>query len=152
MKGVLVVFAVIALLVGCLFVLQIGGFITGWLGEGAQVAREELGPRALLKKYEWFKDVAARLQSFESNISVFEATEKATRETYGEPASWPRDVREDLALQRQEVQGQKLVYNDLAAQYNAQMAKINWRFCNIGTLPEGANEPLPREFTRYLNK
>jgi hypothetical protein len=44
-----------------LVVLPITCIAVGWFGEAATVAREELGPRALLKKYAWFKDAAASI-------------------------------------------------------------------------------------------
>ena len=49
----------IALLSALVFVLGAG---FGWFGEAAQVTREEFGPRAMLGKYEWFKDAAAQLE------------------------------------------------------------------------------------------
>jgi hypothetical protein len=45
--------------------------------------------------------------------------------------------------------GIKASYRTLAAEYNAAMAKFNYRFANAGDLPEGATEPLPREFATY---
>ena len=44
----------------------------------------------------------------------------------------------------------KAAFNSLAADYNANMAKINFAFCNIGTMPAGADIPLPREFRQYI--
>ena len=41
MKGALAVILVVALLGGGFFVLSAGGFLASWIGEGAQVAREE---------------------------------------------------------------------------------------------------------------
>jgi hypothetical protein len=40
-------------------------------------------------------------------------------------------------------------YNDLAARYNSAMAKINWRFANVGDVPAGS-EALPREYREYV--
>lgn len=41
-------------------------------------------------------------------------------------------------------------YNSLAVEYNAAMAKINFSFTNIGELPKGASQPLPREYKPYI--
>ena len=49
----------------------------------------------------------------------------------------------------QEVSGITAGLNALASEYNAQMAKWNWRFTNVGQLPKGATEALPREFKPY---
>lgn len=127
----------------------IGGFF-GWFGEAATVARQELGPRALLDKYEWFKDAHAQLDKKVADIAVYESRVTDLRKTFGEDASqWPRDIREEYRMDRSEVAGVIASYNLLAAQYNAQMAKINYRFTNVGMLPDGATEPLPREYAPY---
>ena len=44
------------------------------------------------------------------------------------------------------------MHNQLCAEYNSAMSKFNYRFTNIGDLPEGATEPLPREYKPYINK
>jgi len=62
------------------------------------------------------------------------------------------DVREQVGLWQSEVAGITASYNALAADYNAQMSKINYRFCNVGDLPRGATDPLPREFKPYQTK
>ncbi len=62
---------------------------------------------------------------------------------------WPREDREQYNLWQSEVAGIKASYNTLAAEYNAQMSKMNWRFTNVGELPKGAETPLPREFKPY---
>jgi hypothetical protein len=46
----------------------------------------------------------------------------------------------------------KYSFNQLAADYNAQMAKINYAFCNVGQLPQGATTPLPREYKPYIGE
>jgi hypothetical protein len=48
-----------------------------------------------------------------------------------------------------EVAGVKASYNSLAAEYNANMVKVHWAFCNAGDLPAGAAEALPREYKPY---
>jgi hypothetical protein len=48
-----------------------------------------------------------------------------------------------------EISGMKASFNDLAAEYNAAMVKINFAFINVGQLPQGATEALPREFKPY---
>ena len=63
-------------------ILSIGGFVCGWFGEAAQVAQEEFGPRELLKKYEWFKDVAASLDAKKANIEVYAGRITALQEDY----------------------------------------------------------------------
>ena len=142
------------------FVLIIGlvvaaiGYPLGWFGEAANVAQQEFGAKALLTKYEWFKDSAAALEKKQADISVYESRIKNMADGYKalERQKWPRDDREQYNTWSSEVAGVKASYNSLAAEYNAQMAKFNWRFVNAGELPRGADSPLPREFKPYINQ
>jgi hypothetical protein len=65
---------------------------------------------------------------------------------------WDRVDKQTMSQWKAEFAGIKGAYNDAASRYNAQMAKFNWRFTEIGSLPEGATEPLPREFKPYVEK
>ena len=47
------------------------GYSLGWFSETAQVTQEEFGPRAMLEKYEWFKDAAAQLDKKQADITVY---------------------------------------------------------------------------------
>ena len=146
-KVILAVFA-LSVLVGGL------GYVAGWFGEAAKVVQEEFGPRAMLEKYEWFKDAAANLEKKQADITVYDGRMTAMGETYkGLPRQkWPREDREQHNVWVSEVAGVKASYNQLAADYNSQMAKFNWRFANVGELPKGADRPLPREFKSYETK
>ena len=130
------------------------GFVLGWFGEAARVTQEQFGPQALLSKYEWFKDASAALDKKQADIAVYDARFKALKEAYVNVprAKWPRDDREQLSIWQSEVAGIKASYNDLASQYNAQMAKFNYRFANVGELPKGADKPLPREYKTYIGE
>lgn len=122
--------------------------------EAVDVGMEEAGPRALLKKYQWFKDASAQLDKKTADIKVYEARFKSMDEGYkGQRRSeWAREDREQFNLWTSEVAGIKASYNGLAAEYNAAMAKINWAFCNQGDLPKGADVPLPREYKPYITQ
>src|SRR3990167_7025376 len=130
------------------------GYGLGWFGEAAKVAQEEFGPRTMLEKYEWFKDAAAQLEKKQADITVYDGRMKAMNEIYADLArqKWPREDREQHNVWSSEVAGVKASYNSLAAEYNAQMAKFNWRFANVGELPNGADKPLPREFKSYATQ
>lgn len=127
-------------------------YLLGWFGQAGQVAREEFGPRATLEKYEWFKNGAAQLDKKQADIGVYEGRMTAMNDTYKALTrdKWPREDREQYNVWSSEVAGVKASYNSLAAEYNAQMAKFNWRFANRGDLPQGATDPLPREFKAYV--
>lgn len=131
-------------------ILAAAGYVFGWFGEAAAVTQEEFGPREALRKYEWFKDAAAALDKKRADIRIYETEIADLSEIYGEaPTGWPRDARQSYAQRRSELLGVRSSYNSLAAEYNAQMAKFNWRFAEAGQLPKGATEPLPREFKPY---
>jgi hypothetical protein len=125
-------------------------FVLGVFGEAAEVAQEEFGPRALLKKYEQFKDQSAMLDKkvadigvYEVNLAEFDSMDRKEMDRF--------DKAEKAQL-KLELAGLKASYNKLAAEYNSNMSKFNYEFCNVGTLPKGATEPLPREFKPYINK
>jgi hypothetical protein len=122
--------------------------------EAVDVGVEEAGPRALLKKYQWFKDASAQLDKKQADIKVYEARFKSMEDGYkGQRRSeWAREDREQYNLWTSEVAGIKASYNGLAAEYNAAMVKINWAFCNKGELPKGAEQPLPREYKPYITQ
>ena len=63
-----------------------------------------------------------------------------------------RSDKEQMYVWMSEVAGIKASYNQLVSEYNSQMSKLNWRFCNVGNLPQGATEVLPREYKPYETK
>ena len=118
------------------------------------VAVQEFSPKVLLEKYEWFKDAAASLDKKRADMGVYQSRIDALKRDYANTprASWARDDREQMSIWQSEAAGIKASYNQLAAEYNAQMAKFNWRFTEVGNLPQGATVPLPREFKPYVEE
>ncbi|MBA4234002.1 MAG: hypothetical protein C0465_25860, partial [Ralstonia sp.] len=112
MKWIFVVFAL-----ACF-----GGVLSygiGWIGEAGQVVKEQFSPRALLQKYEWFKDASAQLDAKVANIDAAQARIKSMNETYaGTPRNqWVRADVEQYNLWQNEVSGLKANFNNLAAEY-----------------------------------
>lgn len=147
----------VSVLIGALFALAIvacvlvaGCWALSYTGEAGRVAREEFGPRAMLQKYEWLKDAAAQLDKKRADIDVF-SSQLAALELLP-PESWDRIDKEQRMLLLQQLAGIKSSHNGLSAKYNAQMAKFNWRFAEAGRLPQGATDPLPREFKPYVTQ
>jgi hypothetical protein len=130
-------------------------YVVGYFQEGAQVVKEETSPRALLKKYQWFKDVSAQLDAKKKNIEAQQARLTGLEDAYkvdGKPQprnQWARTDLEQYNQVQAEISGMKASFNDLAAEYNAAMVKINFAFINVGQLPQGVTEALPREFKPY---
>jgi len=145
-------FGIVCLAAFCMLGLFIASIVFGWIGGAADVVQEQVGARELLRKYEWFKTASAALDEKKANIEVFTKRVTDFNESYkGVPRKdWPRDDRERHGQITTELVGLKAAFNSLAADYNAQMAKINWQFCNIGDLPKGADRPLPREYKPYI--
>jgi hypothetical protein len=143
--GGLLLFFGVAL--GCL------GYVGGWFNEAGKVAQDELGPRALLKKYETFKDLSAAIDKSDADIKVYESRLKSIEDQYKgvQRKDWAREDIAQHSLAASELAGLKANRNRLAAEYNSQMAKENWKFANAGELPAGA-KPLPREYREYTEK
>lgn len=137
--------ALIGILVLVAFV-GLASYGLGWCGEAGQVAKEEFGPRASLRKYEWFKNAAQQLQAKQANIEASEADLAASKAEWAStaPTDVPRDVREALDLRRKEVLGLKANFNQLAAEYKANVSKVNWKAMNV--------DNLPSEFTEYVSQ
>ena len=137
-----------------IFILAVLGAFAGLLGRGcsmageaATVAQKELGATALSKKYEWFKNASAQLDKKRADIKVYE-----NQIARGAGKATDRFTQDRVFQWETELMGVRSSYNALAAEYNAQMAKINWRFTNIGDLPNGASEPLPKSFKPYTEE
>jgi hypothetical protein len=103
-------------------------------------------------KYRWFKDVVNQLDKKRADVQVYEGRLKAMAEPYKTlpREKWLREDREQYNVWSSEVAGVKAGYNSLAAEYNTHMAKFNWRFANIGHVPQGAQQ-LPRDFPEYAS-
>lgn len=144
------------LLFVCVAIFALGGigFVFGIFGEAAKVTQEQFGPQALLTKYEWFKDASAQLDKKQADIGVYEGRFKRLESAYSgvSRTKWARDDREQMGIWQSEVAGVKASYNQLAADYNSQMSKFNYRFTNVGDLPRGAEKPLPREYKPYIGE
>jgi hypothetical protein len=116
-----------------------------WFGaRTVNVVAEQIDPAELLRKYELFKDEAAQLDAKLASIKIKQKQIDSMKEM-----PMDRTNREQLMIWQQELGGMKYSYNGLAADYNAQMVKINYRFTNVGDLPKGATTPLPREYKPY---
>lgn len=125
----------------------------GWFSEAGQVAREEFGPRALLKKYEWFKDASAQLDKKRADIKVYQVRIDSMKTDYEGTArkDWDRTDKEQMSVWQAEVAGVKASYNGLAAEYNSAMVQFHKKMLNCGEIPQGAVEQLPRNYKPYID-
>ena len=145
---------ILTALVMLLIIMSVGCTACNWGSKAVAVVAKEVDPAYLLKKYEWFKDQAAALDSMNAKIETLRNRLNDFDKRYKDVdiLSIPESVlaRRDQAAT--ELAGVIAKYNNMASEYNAQMAKINWAFTNVGQLPKGATEPLPREFREYKSE
>lgn len=149
--------------VGCLlFVLSMGlsaaGGVWWWIKstahEAVQVAHDEIGPAALNAKYKWFKDTLAALDAKRATLHQWEGKGKRLESQYaGTPRNqWARADLSSLNQWATETDAMVASYNDLAAEYNAAMAKFHTAFVNAGKVPAGGDASLPREVREYIRE
>lgn len=147
----LVVWGIVTLFVLGVLVWFLGS-VCAVANNAQQTAMQEFSPSALLAKYEWFKDAHAALDAKRANLQVYESRLTRMEKAYGENrGKWPADERERADIWESEQAGIAASYNLLAAEYDAEMAKFNYRFANVGELPKGAETPLPREYAPYVS-
>ena len=158
MKGFLIVIGIGALLISlsvlgfvCHIAGTAGNFVGGAVDNAGQVAKKEFYPDALLRKYEWFKDASAQLDKKQADIQIYTNKVKDMHKEYEgtKRKDWDRTDKETFSVWEQELAGIRASYNGLASEYNAQMSKFNYKFCNIGECPPGSTNPLPREYKPY---
>ena len=130
------------------------GLVGGAVTNTASVVKKEFYPDALLRKYEWFKDASAALDKKQADMKVYDARLKSLTDQYVGVSriKWPRDDREQMSIWQSEAAGIRASYNQLASEYNAEMVKFNWKFTNVGDMPPGATNPLPREYKPYVEQ
>lgn len=120
--------------VGTLF---IAGFVVLLIVVGVVVmdvgstAYDEVGPRATMRKYEWFKDAYAQTQAKEQDIRNY--TSRIQRLRAIEKPSVLQ--QQELFQTETELQGMIMSYNSLAQEYNASSSKFNWEFAKSDELP-----------------
>jgi hypothetical protein len=144
------IFGLVCLVFVLTIALSIGGCVLGWFGRAVDVVQQQVDPFELQRKYELFKDEAAQLDKKKADIAVYEKRFHAFGSKGVDcPQTLNRTAFEQCMVWEQEVSGIIASYNSLAAEYNAQMAKWNYAFTNVGQLPKGADVPLPREYKPY---
>lgn len=143
------VFKVLAIVMFIGFGLSAVGHVMGWFGEAAQVAKAEFGPKAALAKYEWFKNAAAELDKKQADIKVY--SKKLSLFTGVDRKDMDRTDKEQLSQWHVELAGVTAAYNGLAAEWNSQKSKFNWKVFE-GDLPIGATDLLSREYAPYIGE
>lgn len=114
-----------------------------YCGNAAGTVHKQFSPSALLKKYEYFKDLSAAIDSKRADLNAYKAN-------LADYVVTDKDSRFYYEQSKAEAMGILMMHNNLVAEYNAGMSKFNYAFCNVGSMPASNLEPLPREFKPYL--
>lgn len=120
------------------------GILLNTCSDTEKVINKEFSPSALLKKYEYFKDASAAIDKQRADIDMYQKEIESMSST-------DKDDKFYIQQRKSELIGIISIHNQLCSDYNSAMSKFNYRFTNVGDLPEGAVFPLPREHKPYIN-
>ncbi len=120
--GLIIVFLVIVAAI----VFVIGVYVLDWFGEATDVAKEEFGPRAALKKYEWFKNKSNSLSAAEKTIRITDGALTDFKESAGPRDKWTFEDKDEYSRLSTDLRGQKAHFEQLKAEYRAACEKVNW--------------------------
>jgi len=115
-------------------------FFLNMCSDASNTVQKEFSASAMLKKYEYFKDVSAAIDEKRATIDMYQSVLL----TIEDKTSF------DYQQTRTEMQGLISMHNSLCSEYNSAMSKFNYAFCNKGTLPASNLDPLPREIKPYI--
>lgn len=120
----------------------------GIWGDAASTVKKEYSASAMLKKYEWFKDASATLESKLQTIKVYDQNMIDMHNDYIDiyRKDWDRLDKAQYNQWKVELAGLKASYNQLASEYNSQSNKFNWSPFNSDT------EVPPNEIKQLLVK
>lgn len=135
---------ILAWVIVVFIVLTILGMTCNWFSDGAKVVNTQFNPSALLKKYEYFKDLSAAIDKKRADIDMYQ-TEIADMKVED------KDDKFYIQQRKSELLGIISIHNSLCAEYNSAMSKFNYKFTNKGDLPATNLEPLSREIKPYIN-
>lgn len=110
------------------------GCALGFIGEGAQVVHDEFGPKAALKKYEWFIDQSNSIEKMNNDIKTYTQRVQDVDNrysTYGaDRTKWTPAIQvqynHDRGLAYDDLTAVVTQRNNLVREYNAESSKFNW--------------------------
>lgn len=142
-------------IVGIVFLLAIAGIITKVVFFPVHVADKAvdtangvvdktLNADNVLQNYENFKDLYHDAKSQVMNIETAKKSMEQIKETYGDPSTWTKDVRENYNFQQQNINGYMMQYQSLVKEYNSDSSKMNKNLFKDKNLPS----ELPLDYTQ----
>ena len=128
--------------------LGIIGYVAGWFSEAGEVAQDEFGPRAAVRKYEWFKNKSNSLNAAEKVIKITEGAIEDFKESAGPRGNWTFEDKEEYSRLTTDLRGQKAFFENLKAEYRAACKKANWEiFKDDDEVVKWADEVTSGEIT-----
>lgn len=124
--------------------LTVISFTCNWFSDGVKTVEKEFSPSAMLKKYEDFKNLSAAIDKKRADIEMYQEEIKSMTGN-------DKDDKFYREQRKAELMGIIASHNTLCQQYNAAMSEFNYRFTNVGDLPQTNLTPLPREYKPYIN-
>ena len=106
----------------------------------AKVVYKEYSPEAMLKKYEYFKELSGSIDEKRATLEIYESQLKGIKDQ--ESFNYQQLSAEALGI--------AAMHNKLCKEYNVAMSEFHYRFCNKGDLPASNLEVLPREIKPYI--
>lgn len=140
MKNLILAVLAIFLCIGAL------SYLVRSCDDATEVAHKEFDASALLKKYEYFKNMSGAIDKYRADIDMYRS-----EISENDVAVKDKDDKFYLQQRKSELLGIISMHNALCSQYNTAMSKFNYRFTNVGDLPATNLQPLPREYKPYIN-
>jgi hypothetical protein len=140
---------VIGLLIVMGAILGVVGYAFNWCGDAAQVTRDEFGPKAMIQKYEWFKEQSAAIKKMDQDIVLFEKRSVSVVSQYKDygqdKTKWPMDIRLQYNRAKEQARDDLMAVvsqrNNLVKEYNAAGSKFNWKpFATDPSAPQAVFE------------
>jgi hypothetical protein len=78
-----------------------------------------------IANYEQFKDLYNGAKAQAQNIKNAEKSIEDLKALYGDPSTWTKDVREEYAFLKQNMDGYLMQYQSIVKEYNANSSKVN---------------------------
>lgn len=131
-------------------VVGVGAFTCNIWNDSIKTVQKEFAPSALLKKYEYFKDLSAAIDKKRADVDIYTEALQEYYDSSGKMLATDKETKFYIEQRRSELLGIISVHNQLCSDYNGAMAKFNYRFTNKGDVPASNLEPLPREYRPYI--
>ena len=95
--------------------------------------------------YEQFKDQYNDAKAQIANIEQDKKDMENLKNTYGEPNTWTKDIRDQQQHFQENLDGHNMMYQSIVKEYNSNSSKINRKLFKDKNLPS----ELPLDYTQF---